>query len=52
VSFPRAGDYAFVFSLDGEEAARYGVRVAQVGVIAWPLPQAPNGDGDDSQEEE
>lgn len=52
VSFPRAGDYAFVLSIDGEEVARYGVRAAQVGVIARPLPQAPSGDGDDSQEEE
>jgi hypothetical protein len=52
VSLPRAGDYWFVLSIDGDEVARYEVRAAQVGVLAPSISQAPPGDGDDSQEEE
>ena len=52
VTLPRAGDYWFVLSIDGDELARYRVRVAQVGVLTQQLSQAPDGEGNDSQEEE
>jgi hypothetical protein len=48
---PRAGDYWFVLSIDGNEAARYEVRAAQIGVLTQRISQASNGGGDDSQEE-
>jgi hypothetical protein len=51
VTLPRAGDYWFVLSIDGNEAARYEVRAAQIGVLTQRISQASNGGGDDSQEE-
>jgi len=51
VSLPQAGDYWFVLSINGNEAARYQVRAAQVGVLAQQFSRIPQS-GDDSQEEE
>ena len=51
VSLPRAGDYWFVLSINGNEATRYQVRAAQVGVLTQQFSQIPQG-GDDSQEQE
>ena|SRR5215212_2385606 len=50
-SLPRAGDYHFILYINGNEAARYTVRAAQMGVIAQVLPQTPTGDADEPQEE-
>jgi hypothetical protein len=50
-SLPRAGDYYFVLSINGNEAARYKVRAMQVGMIAQMLPQTPTGGSDGQQEE-
>jgi hypothetical protein len=51
LSLPRAGDYYFVLSINGNEVARYKVRAMQVGVITQMLPQTPSGGNDGPQEE-
>jgi hypothetical protein len=50
-SLPRAGNYYFVLSINGDETARYKVRAMQVGVITQMLPQTPTGGSSEQQEE-
>jgi len=50
-SLPRAGDYYFVLSINGHEAASYKVRAVQVGFLAQVSPQAPAGGSGEQQEE-